>query len=51
MIIVGVVLLVAGFILGMPLLVTAAIVLLVIGLALMIAGRTGHAVGGRSHYY
>ncbi|MFI5778934.1 DUF6131 family protein [Nocardia sp. NPDC051570] len=51
MIIVGVVLLLAGFILGFPLLVTAGIILLIIGLALMIAGRTGHAVGGRRHYY
>ncbi|MFI5783290.1 DUF6131 family protein [Nocardia sp. NPDC051570] len=51
MIIVGVVLLVAGFILGIPLLITAGIIVLLIGLALMVAGRTGHAVGGRRHYY
>jgi len=23
----------------------------IIGLALMVAGRTGHAIGGRRHYY
>ena len=27
------------------------IVLLVVGLLLMVAGRTGHAVGGHRHYY
>ena len=25
--------------------------LLVVGLALMLIGRTGHAIGGRRHYY
>lgn len=27
------------------------IILLVVGLILMFAGRMGHAVGGRRHYY
>jgi uncharacterized membrane protein HdeD (DUF308 family) len=27
------------------------VILLVVGLLLMVAGRTGHAVGGRRHYY
>jgi uncharacterized protein DUF6131 len=27
------------------------VILLVVGLLLMFAGRTGHAVGGRRHYY
>ena len=27
------------------------IILLVVGLLLMVAGRMGHAVGGRRHYY
>jgi uncharacterized membrane protein HdeD (DUF308 family) len=27
------------------------VILLVIGLLLMVAGRMGHAVGGRRHYY
>jgi len=27
------------------------VVLLVVGLALMLMGRMGHAVGGRHHYY
>ena len=27
------------------------VILLVVGLALMLMGRMGHAVGGRRHYY
>ncbi len=27
------------------------VILLVVGLLLMLMGRTGHAVGGRRHYY
>jgi Family of unknown function (DUF6131) len=26
-------------------------IILIVGLLLMVAGRTGHAVGGRRHYY
>lgn len=51
MIVLGAVLLVAGFLLGIHLLVTVGIIVLVIGLVLMVAGRTGHAIGGRRHYY
>ncbi|WP_327142198.1 DUF6131 family protein [Nocardia sp. NBC_01327] len=51
MIALGLVLLVVGFLLGFHLLVTIGIILLIIGAVLMIAGRTGHAIGGRSHYY
>ena len=51
MIVLGIILLIAGFLLGIPLLVTAGVIVLLIGAALMIAGRLGHAVGGRRHYY
>ncbi|MGV0783168.1 DUF6131 family protein [Mycolicibacterium sp. XJ775] len=27
------------------------VILLVVGLLMMLMGRTGHAVGGRRHYY
>jgi uncharacterized membrane protein HdeD (DUF308 family) len=27
------------------------VILLVVGLIMMVLGRTGHAVGGRRHYY
>ena len=51
MIVLGIVLLVAGFLLKMSLLWTIGLILLVVGLALMLMGRMGHAVGGRSHYF
>lgn len=50
-IILGVVLLIAGLLLGIPLLVTAGVIIALIGVVLMIAGMAGHAVGGRRHYY
>ena len=51
MIAVGIVLLIAGFLFKMSLLWTIGIILLIVGLVLMVAGRMGHAVGGRRHYY
>jgi len=51
MIILGVILLAAGFILSVPILWTIGIIVIVVGAALMIAGSTGHAVGGRRHYF
>ncbi|MER6298729.1 DUF6131 family protein [Kitasatospora sp. NPDC001539] len=51
MIVVGVILLIIGFVTGISILWTIGIVLLVIGLILWIAGALGHAVGGRRHYY
>jgi hypothetical protein len=51
MIILGVILLIAGFILSIKILWTIGIILLVIGLVLMVAGRMGHAFGGRRHYF
>ncbi|MEV0406501.1 DUF6131 family protein [Actinoallomurus sp. NPDC050550] len=51
MIIVGVILLIAGFLTGITILWTIGIIVLVVGLVLMLMGRMGHAVGGRHHYY
>ena len=51
MIVLGIVLLVAGFLLNISILWTIGIVLLVIGVVLMLMGRMGRAVGGRRHYY
>ncbi|MEU6312225.1 DUF6131 family protein [Streptomyces sp. NPDC047014] len=51
MIILGVILLVIGWLLGISILWTIGIILLVIGLILWILGAVGHAVGGRKHYY
>ncbi|MFD5189373.1 DUF6131 family protein [Streptomyces sp. NPDC058357] len=51
MIIVGVILLVIGFLTGISILWTIGIVLAVIGLVLWILGGMGHAVAGRRHYW
>jgi hypothetical protein len=51
MIILGVILLVLGFLLGIPILWTIGIIVLVIGLVLLLLGSMGRAVGGRRHYY
>ncbi|MGW2377230.1 MULTISPECIES: DUF6131 family protein [Kitasatospora] len=51
MLILGVILLVVGFLLGLPILWTIGIILVVIGFALWLAGAVGHAIGGRRHYY
>ncbi|MEU9759053.1 MULTISPECIES: DUF6131 family protein [unclassified Streptomyces] len=51
MIILGVILLVIGFVAGISILWTIGIVLVVIGVILWILGAVGHAVGGRRHYW
>ena len=52
MIVLGVILIIAGFVFHTNLpLVPIGGVLLIIGVVLMAAGRMGHAVGGRRHYY
>lgn len=51
MIIVGIVLLLVGFLTGLSILWTIGIVLLVIGAVLWVLGSMGHAVAGRRHYW
>ncbi|MGW2642454.1 DUF6131 family protein [Streptomyces sp. NPDC001348] len=51
MIILGVILLVVGFLTGLSILWTIGIILLVVGAILWILGATGHAVAGRRHYW
>ncbi len=51
MIILGIVLLVVGYFLGIPILWTLGIILVVIGVILVLLGSAGRAVGGRRHYY
>jgi hypothetical protein len=51
MIILGLILLVAGFVLKISILWTIGIILLVIGAVLAVMGSAGRAVGGRRHYY
>ena len=51
MIVLGVILLIVGFLASIPILWTIGIIVLVVGLVLALLGRTGRAVGGRAHYY
>lgn len=51
MIILGVILMIIGFVAAIPILWTVGIILAVIGIALALLGAIGHAVGGRRHYY
>ncbi|MGW1161123.1 DUF6131 family protein [Streptomyces sp. NPDC002513] len=51
MIILGVILLVVGFVAGIGILWTVGIILVVVGLILWLLGAVGHAVGGRRHYW
>ena len=51
MITLGVVLLLLGFLLGIPILWTLGVILLVVGVVLWILGAAGREIGGRRHYY
>ena len=51
MIILGVLLLIIGFVTGIAILWTIGIVVVIIGAVLWILGSLGHAVGGRRHYF
>ncbi len=50
-IILGVILLIVGFLAHIGILWTIGIILAVIGLILYVLGMAGRAVGGRKHYY
>ena len=51
MIMLGVLLLIIGFIASIPILWTLGIIVLIVGLILALMGSTGRAIGGRRHYY
>jgi hypothetical protein len=51
MIILGVILLVLGLLLGIPILWTIGLVLAIIGVVLMVLGGIGRPLAGRRHYY
>lgn len=51
MIVLGIVLLIIGFLAGIPLATTIGGILIVIGLILFVLGSMGRAVGGRRHYF
>jgi hypothetical protein len=51
MIVVGLVLLLLGLLLSIPILYTLGMVLLIVGVVLMLLGSAGRGIGGRRHYY
>ncbi len=51
MIILGVILLIIGLIAHFPILWTIGIILVIVGVVLMLLGRSGRAVGGRNHWF
>lgn len=51
MIVLGLILLIIGFLANISILWTIGIILLVVGAVLMLVGRTGRKVGGRSHWF
>jgi Family of unknown function (DUF6131) len=51
MIVLGVILLIIGFLAKIAILWTLGIILIVVGAILALLGTMGRAVGGRRHYY
>jgi hypothetical protein len=51
MIVLGVILLVIGWVTGISLLTTIGVILLIVGVILLAIGASGRAVGGRNHWY
>jgi Family of unknown function (DUF6131) len=51
MIILGVILLIIGFIAHIAIVWTIGIIVVVAGLILALLGMAGHAIGGRRHYF
>jgi uncharacterized membrane protein len=51
MIILGLIFLLLGAVLAIPILWTIGIILVVVGLVLMLLGRSGRQVGSRAHYW
>lgn len=51
MIVLGVILLLLGWLTGVSILYTVGVILLIVGAVLLLLGASGRAVGGRSHWY
>jgi hypothetical protein len=51
MVVLGIVLILVGWLANIAILETLGLVLLAVGVVLMILGSTGRAIGGRRHYY
>ncbi len=51
MIIVGLILMLIGFVAAIPILWTVGIVVALVGIVLLVLGHNGRRIGGRSHYF
>lgn len=51
MIILGVVLIILGAVINVPILYSIGVILVIVGVVFWILGATGRAIGGRSHWY
>jgi hypothetical protein len=51
MIVLGIILLVLGWLIGIPILYTLGIILIVVGVILELLGAIGRPLAGRRHYY
>lgn len=51
MIVLGIILLVLGYLLNISILTTIGIIVLIVGLLFLLLGATGRAVGGRRYWY
>ncbi|MEV7520327.1 DUF6131 family protein [Streptomyces sp. NPDC091371] len=51
MLVLGIILLLIGWLTGIGILWTIGIILVVVGAVLWILGSVGHSVGGRRHYW
>jgi len=51
LIILGIILLIIGFVAGIAIVWTIGIIVLIVGVILAVLGMAGHAVGGRRHYF
>ena len=51
MIVLGLILLIIGFVAKIAIVWTIGIIVVVVGAALALLGMAGHAVGGRRHYF
>lgn len=51
MIVLGIILLIIGFVAHIAIVWTVGIIVLIVGAILALLGMAGHAVGGRRHYF
>ena len=51
MIVLGLLLLIIGFITGVAILWSLGVIAVVVGIVLWVLGSLGHAIGGRRHYF